>query len=89
MRPGTESGVAPEPAAAAPPAVGSVPLGSRVARNLALLTGGRGIGVALQFAAFALIASYLGPGLFGVYSFAVAVVAIFRLLPTFGFRIKF
>jgi O-antigen/teichoic acid export membrane protein len=87
MRPGTESGVAPEPPPAPPPAhVDPVPLGSRVARNLAVLTAGRGIGVALQFAAFAVIASYLGPGLFGVYSFAVAVVAIFRLLPTFGFE---
>jgi O-antigen/teichoic acid export membrane protein len=56
-----------------------------VARNLAFLTGGRGIGAAFQFAAFAVIASSLGPRLFGVYSFAIAIVAIFRLLPTFGF----
>ncbi|MDF2748936.1 MAG: hypothetical protein K0T00_111 [Gaiellaceae bacterium] len=87
MRPEVESGVAPGTApVATTAAVDPGPLGPRVARNLALLTGGRAIGLSFQFAAFAVIASYLGPELFGVYSFAIAIAAIFRLLPTFGFE---
>jgi O-antigen/teichoic acid export membrane protein len=84
MRPGSESGVARDVTAESHRR--PLPVGSRVARNLALLTGGRAVAAAFQFAAFAVIASYLGPRLFGVYSFAIAIVGIFRLLPTFGFE---
>ena len=61
-------------------------LGSRVARNLAVLAAARGAAAALQFAAFAIVASHLGPELLGVYTFAIAMVALFRLIPTFGFE---
>jgi O-antigen/teichoic acid export membrane protein len=86
MRQRTESAVTGGPAPTVTAVVEPAPFGSRVARNLAVLTGGRGLGVALQFAAFALIASYLGPELFGVYSFAIAIVARLRLVPSFGFE---
>ncbi|HUP33401.1 MAG TPA: oligosaccharide flippase family protein [Gaiellaceae bacterium] len=61
-------------------------LGARVARNLAFLAAGRGTAAVLQFAAFAVIAAHLGPELLGVYTFAVAIVALFRIVPAFGFE---
>jgi O-antigen/teichoic acid export membrane protein len=84
MRPRPQSALGAE---SIPPAGSIGPgTGSRVARNLAVVTAARGVGVAFQFAAFAVVAAYLGPELFGVYSFAVAIVAMVRLLPTFGFE---
>jgi len=39
----------------------------------------------LQFIAFAVAAVYLEPALLGAYTFAVALAALFRLLPAFSF----
>lgn len=55
-----------------------------IARNLAQLAAGRGTAVLVQFGAFAVIAAHLGPGLFGIYAFAIAFAALFRLIPSFG-----
>src|ERR671910_2828239 len=65
---------------------GDSDLGSEVARNLTVLAAARAAAAALQFAAFAIVASHLGPELLGVYTFAIAMVALFRLIPTFGFE---
>jgi O-antigen/teichoic acid export membrane protein len=56
-----------------------------VARNLAVVFSGRAVTLALQFVAFAVAAAYLEPALLGVYTFAVALAALFRLLPAFSF----
>ncbi len=50
-----------------------------------MLSGGRGLAAVQQFIAFAFIAGHLGPAGLGVYAFAIAAVAIARLLPAFGF----
>ena len=67
------------------PATPAHPLGSLIARNLLVLTGGRGLAAVQQFLAFAIIAGHLGPEGLGVYAFAIAAVALARLLPAFGF----
>jgi O-antigen/teichoic acid export membrane protein len=56
-----------------------------VARNLAIVFSGRALSLALQFVAFAVAAAYLEPALLGIYTFAVALTALFRLLPAFSF----
>ena len=61
------------------------PLGRRVAANLGVLAVGRGAAVAMQFAAFAVVAAHLGPERLGVYTFAIALVGLLRLVPAFGF----
>ena len=50
-----------------------------------MLAGGRGVAAVQQFVAFAIIAGHLGPEGLGVYAFAIAAVALARLLPAFGF----
>jgi O-antigen/teichoic acid export membrane protein len=60
-------------------------LGRRVAQNVAALMTGRIASTAIQFAAFGVIAQYLGPGNLGVYAFAVALATLFRVVPNFGF----
>jgi O-antigen/teichoic acid export membrane protein len=60
-------------------------LGRPVARNLAVVFTGRAVMLALQFVAFAIAAAYLEPALLGVYTFAIAFAALFRLLPAFSF----
>ena len=62
-------------------------LASRVARNLLVLGGGRGIAAALQVVAFAVVAGHLGPAGLGIYAFAIAAVALVRLVPAFGFDV--
>ena len=57
-----------------------------MARGLAALSGGRIVALALQFVAFAVIAGSLGPGDFGVYSFAIGFFGLFRFITNFGFR---
>jgi O-antigen/teichoic acid export membrane protein len=56
-----------------------------VARNLAMVFTGRAAALLLQFVAFAVAAAYLEPALLGIYTFAVALTALFRLLPAFSF----
>ena len=56
-----------------------------VARNLTSLWLSRGLGFAVQLAAFAVIAAHLGPASFGVYVFALAFAELFRIVPDFGF----
>src|ERR671911_2407362 len=60
-------------------------LGRPVARSLAVVFTGRAVTLALQFVAFAIAAAYLEPALLGVYTFAIAFAALFRLLPAFSF----
>jgi O-antigen/teichoic acid export membrane protein len=60
-------------------------LGRPVVRNLALVFSGRAVTLALQFVAFAVAAAYLEPALLGIYTFAIALAALFRLLPAFSF----
>ena len=43
-----------------------------------------GVVLALQFVTIAVLAGHLGPADLGVYTFALAVVGIFRLIPNFG-----
>ena len=70
-------------AAAAFPPDGSL---SRAATRGFLQTfGGRTTALGLQFVAFGLLASHLGPELLGVYTLALGLVVIFRVIPTFGF----
>jgi O-antigen/teichoic acid export membrane protein len=54
-------------------------------RGFLQILGGRTTALALQFIAFGLLASYLGPELLGVYTLALGLVVIFRVIPTFGF----
>jgi O-antigen/teichoic acid export membrane protein len=56
-----------------------------VARNLAVVFSGRAVALTLQFLAFAIAAAYLEPALLGIYTFAIALTALFRLLPAFSF----
>jgi O-antigen/teichoic acid export membrane protein len=56
-----------------------------VARNLAMVFSGRAVAITLQFLAFAVAATYLEPALLGIYTFAIALTALFRLLPAFSF----
>jgi O-antigen/teichoic acid export membrane protein len=56
-----------------------------VARNLAVVFSGRAVALVLQFLAFAVAAAYLEPALLGIYTFAIALTALFRLLPAFSF----
>ena len=49
------------------------------------ILGGRTTALALQFVAFGILASHLGPELLGVYTLALGLVVIFRVIPTFGF----
>jgi O-antigen/teichoic acid export membrane protein len=56
-----------------------------VARNLAVVFSGRAVALTLQFLAFAVAAAYLEPALLGIYTFAIALTALFRLLPAFSF----
>lgn len=56
-----------------------------VARNLAVVFSGRAVALGLQFLAFAVAAAYLEPALLGIYTFAIALTALFRLLPAFSF----
>ena len=86
MRRGIDTVVADDSTPDAPQSRAETALGPQIARNLAVLGVGRGVAAALQFAAFALVASHLGPELLGVYTFGIAMVALFRLLPTFGFE---
>jgi O-antigen/teichoic acid export membrane protein len=66
--------------------VGAAPgVGRRVAQNIIALLGGRIASTIMQFLAFGVIAQYLGPGNLGVYSFAVALATLFRVVPNFGF----
>ena len=60
-------------------------LGRRVAQNFAALMTGRVASTIIQFVAFGVIAQYLGPGNLGVYTFAVALATLFRVVPNFGF----
>ncbi len=53
-------------------------------RGLATLAGSRGVVLGLQFVTIAVLAGHLGPADLGVYTFALAVVGIFRLIPNFG-----
>jgi O-antigen/teichoic acid export membrane protein len=46
---------------------------------------GRAVAITLQFLAFAVAAAYLEPALLGIYTFAIALTALFRLLPAFSF----
>jgi len=57
-----------------------------VARNLLSLWLSRGIGFAVQLAAFGVIAAHLGPAGFGIYAFALAFAELFRIIPDFGFN---
>ena len=54
-------------------------------RGFLQIFGGRAIALSVQFVAFGLLASYLGPELLGVYTLALGLVVIFRVIPTFGF----
>jgi O-antigen/teichoic acid export membrane protein len=54
-------------------------------RGFLQILGGRTTALALQFVAFGLLASHLGPELLGVYTLALGLVVIFRVIPTFGF----
>jgi O-antigen/teichoic acid export membrane protein len=55
-----------------------------VTRGFATLFAGRGLVTALQFVTLGLLASHLGPSGLGVYTFALAIAAVFRALPDFG-----
>lgn len=55
-----------------------------VTKGFLTLLGGRLVVAALQFVTFALLAFHLGPRRMGVYSFAVAIAGLFRLIPDFG-----
>jgi O-antigen/teichoic acid export membrane protein len=59
-------------------------LAAAAMRGLATLAGSRGVVLALQFVTIAVLAAHLGPADLGVYTFALAVVGIFRLIPNFG-----
>jgi O-antigen/teichoic acid export membrane protein len=50
------------------------------------LSSARVVAMALQFVAFASLAAHIAPAGIGIYSFAVAFVALFRIVPNFGFR---
>ena len=63
---------------------GAAPVGRAVARGFATLASSRGLVLTLQFVTIAVLAGYLGPADLGVYTFALAVVGIFRLIPNFG-----
>jgi O-antigen/teichoic acid export membrane protein len=67
------------------PVISGDDLARPVARSLAVVFSGRAVTLALQFVAFAVAAAYLDPALLGVYTFAVAFAALFRLLPAFSF----
>ncbi len=65
------------------PAEGSL---SRAASKAFLqIFGGRATALGIQFISFGLLASYLGPELLGVFTLALGLVVIFRVIPTFGF----
>lgn len=57
-----------------------------VARGFAFLLGSRLVATGLQFASFALLASFLGPRGLGVYTYAISFAALFKLATSFGFR---
>ena len=59
-------------------------VGRAAARGFTTLAGSRGVVLALQFVTVAVLAGHLGPAALGVYTFALALVGIFRLLPNFG-----
>lgn len=61
-------------------------VGQSVLANLAVLLAGRAGALTLQFVAFALLVSHLGPAGFGTYAFAVAFAEMFGLISNFGFR---
>jgi O-antigen/teichoic acid export membrane protein len=54
-------------------------------RGFLQILGGRTAALAVQFVAFGLLANHLGPELLGVYTLALGLVVIFRVIPTFGF----
>jgi O-antigen/teichoic acid export membrane protein len=62
------------------------PVGTRLARNVALLWVTRGLALGLQLVSFAIIASHLGPSRFGLYAFALAMTELLRILANFGFE---
>ncbi len=57
-----------------------------LARGFGVLTSTRAMILALQFVAFALMASRLGPHQLGVYVFALAFAGLFTLVTDFGFQ---
>ena len=57
-----------------------------VARNFTALAGSQSLTIVLHFAAFAVLASRLGPGRLGTYVFAVAVPDLLRPVVDFGFK---
>lgn len=59
-------------------------VGGAAARGFATLAASRGVVLAMQFVTIAVLAGHLGPADLGVYTFALAMVGIFRLLPNFG-----
>ena len=59
-------------------------VGRSAARGFTTLAGSRVVVLALQFVTIAVLAGHLGPAALGVYTFALAMVGIFRLLPNFG-----
>jgi O-antigen/teichoic acid export membrane protein len=55
-----------------------------VMRNFVVLLLARSGAVLIQFIAFAILAHHLGPAKFGIYTFAIALALMFKLLPAFG-----
>lgn len=62
----------------------SIAVGASVTRGFLTLLTGRLVVTALQFFTLALLAAHLGPHGMGVYTFAIAIASLFRLLPDFG-----
>jgi O-antigen/teichoic acid export membrane protein len=59
-------------------------IAASVTRGFLTLLSGRLIVSVLQFVTLAILASHLGPSGIGVYTFALAIAGLFRLLPDFG-----
>jgi len=58
---------------------------SRVGRAMAGMFAARGVSMALQFVAFAVLAGHLGPSLMGAFAFATSTVLIFQFASNAGF----
>jgi O-antigen/teichoic acid export membrane protein len=65
---------------------GAQSLGGRVAHGVLRLFSGRLVAMAVQFAAFALIASRLGPSQMGEFTLALAIASMFQMATDLGLQ---
>jgi O-antigen/teichoic acid export membrane protein len=61
-------------------------LSARATKGFVALLGSRLTVTGLQFVAFALLASYLGPSGMGIYTYAVSFTSLFEVATSLGFR---